>query len=494
MPYSDIETLPDECLIEIFAYLTSNELKNVSLACRIFASIIDSSTRLMDRNFFMVITKKRKWDYGALELLKRKHQSLVFFDFSTVDVDELLLKGLDIVGVNLKSLEFNDCNLSAGDFVTILSTVDSIKHLKIVNTKVLGTSGKFPSFKKLVRLEVKKSEVEYDIFSNARNLRDIEIETGDTHTDLCQFQKILFSQNHLKNLTLVNLRLSNLFDIRASCSFQLESLKLIQCHFRHKENFEIFLVNQLSLTDIELSLSNMKLSLDRMRYFDSIIACLLRKCSRTLTLNLEEYKFVNFDFMEMSPVKQLSLRSKDSNFSSLNFLKYFPLLECLEIDIKELNDENLKIINESATLNTLKVITVSSECFGKVKNKNIKALYIRETLIDPCDWIKFTENNPQICKLVIHFSFLMDFDVNLLDIITKKLELQHVELFDKYVGFDNEIYKMICGNCKNLKYLKLWNINIEKNFGESDKDYLKDRNIKFHLFNDESLNKPMIPF
>lgn len=495
--FSFIENLPDECLIEIFSYLSSNELKNVTITCRTLANVVNSSSRLM-KNFFMVVTRKRKWDFGTISVLQRKHQALVFFDYSTLEesLDNALIDGLENIGANIKTLEFNDCSLNASDFVHILEITNNLKHLKVFNSKILGSVYKFLDLKHLISLKIIKSEVSYEIFNNVRNLHNIEIETHETNNiDLTHFQKILFSQLKLKHLTLINLRLSNLFDTKMDCSFQLESLKLIQCHFRHKENFEIFLENQMSMADIELSLSNMKLALDRVRYYDSIIACLMRKYSLTsLTLNIEEYKFASFSFMEGCRAIKLSLRSKDTNFSSSPFLKYFPLLESLEVDIKELNDENLEIINTSSRLITLKIINISSDCFGNVKNKNIQSLYIHETLIDQCDWKKFIENNPQIIKLVIRFSFLMDFDVNFLEYITQKLNLVHIELIDRYVGFDNGIYKMICENCNRLKYIKLWNINIEKNFDEIDKDFLRRKNIKFHLFNDESLNKPMIPF
>lgn len=447
----------------------------------------------------MLVTKKRKWDFGTIATLQRKHQSFVFFDFSTLDenLDENLMDGLNNIGVNLKVLDLNDCCLSSSDFIKILNNIPKLKQLKIANSKILGSVNKYLELENLKNLKVIKSQIEYEVFSNAKNMHDVYIENHETNSiDLRNFQKILFQQSKLKQLSLVNLRLSDLFDMKINrCSFQLESLKIIQCHFRHKENFEIFLENQMSLIDVELSLSNMKLSLDRIRYYDSIIACLMRKNSlKIFTLNVEEYKFTNFNFMELSQVKQFSLRAKETNFTTVSFLKYFPLLEQLEIDIKELNEENLQIINSLSTLINLRVINLSSECFAKLKNKNLQSLYIHETLIDQCDWKLFIENNPQIIKFVIHFSFLMDFDVNLLDFITQKLNLVHVELIDKYVGFDNGIYKMLCENCKNLKYMKLWNINIERNFDEFDKDYLRSRNIKFHLFNDESLNKPMIPF
>jgi hypothetical protein len=77
-----------------------------------------------------------------------------------------------------------------------------------------------------------------------------------------------------------------------------------------------------------------------------------------------------------------------------------------------------------------------------------------------------------------------------IDFITKSFkQLEHFELKDKYIGTKNDIYKNICENCPNLKYLKLFNVNIEENFVDSDKWYLKSRGIKFDLFNDVSLSK-----
>jgi hypothetical protein len=108
--------------------------------------------------------------------------------------------------------------------------------------------------------------------------------------------------------------------------------------------------------------------------------------------------------------------------------------------------------------------------------------------------MEFLDNNPTITKLIIVFTFFVDLSEDFIDRVTKKLNLEHLELIDKWIGMENEVYKMICENSKSLKYLKLHNINVEKNFEEVDKEYLRSRNIQFHLYNEESLNAPMVPF
>lgn len=107
-------------------------------------------------------------------------------------------------------------------------------------------------------------------------------------------------------------------------------------------------------------------------------------------------------------------------------------------------------------------------------------------------WEDFIKNHQGIEKLIIKYQFFMDMDHELIDYITKEMKnLLHFELIDRYVNIKNDIYKLICKNCPNLQYLKLWNINIETRFTADDKDYLKRRGVKFDLFNNVSLNRVM---
>lgn len=493
---SFIENLPDEILLEVFAFLTSGDLKSVMQSSHIFANVVSSSSVLM-RKFFIVITTKRKWNYQAISTLRRKFQNLVIFDFVVEkSLDDVLMMGLKNIGENLKLIEFNNSSMCAEDFVQILKCCENLNQLKVLNSKIYGTTLEFLDLKNLRNLIVIKSEISCEIFKNVQSLNRIQIEVNESqNVDLTNFQKILSKQSKLKHLTLINLRLSNLFDIKMNYLFQLESLK-IYCHFKHKENFEIFLENQNSLNEIELTFSNMKIGNDRVRYYDSVIECMLRKEKlRKFTLKIDEYKFSNFNFLIASQIKFLSVHLKDTNFLSSQFMNFFPHLIELELDTKEeLNNENIELLNKSSVCH-LKIHNLPSECFAKIKIKSLKSLQIHEVSINECDWMTFVENNSQITKLVINFSFLMDFGVNLVSKLTKTLDLEHIELVDKYLGFENEIYEMIVENCKNtLKYLKLWNINVEKDFTEKDKEYLRKRHIKFHLFNDTSLNKQIMTF
>jgi hypothetical protein len=493
-----IENLPDEILIELFMYLTSQELKSIMLTNQSFSNIIGASIKLMQK-FFLKISSNRKWDFDTLNWLQRKHQMIKFIDFHVdVALDDVLMSGLGNIGVSVKIVEFVDCKMHANDFVRILSTIQNLQKLTVIHTKIIGEAEIFLSFEHLESLRVINSEIDYEMFKCALNLREVLVEAIECQKiDLCEFQKTLCRQLQLKSLVLINLRFSNLFDMnRMTYPFQLSSLEIYNCHFSHKEHFEQFLVIQNNLNEMELAISNMKLGLDRTRYFESVIECVLQKeLLKCLTLKIDEYNFSNFNFMLTNHIETLSVSLRNTNFVSSNYLKYFTNLKSLELDQKELFDEDYEVLSKIESLNHLKVSNLKSEHFGKLKIKNLSSLHIHETEIDAIDWIKFVENNSKVTKLAINFSLLVEFDKNLLEFLTQKWkDLEHVELIDKYVGFENTIYEMICGNCKNLKYLKLWNINIEKDFSDEDRIYLKDRNVKFHLFNDESLNKPMIPF
>lgn len=489
-----IENLPCEILHEIFSFLSSSELKCVSMVCQNFSSVIEESSKLM-RKFFIAITNKKRWDFKTIAELRRVHQNLVFFDCDNFP-DETLLRGLQNIGSNVKSLELNYCNLYIDEFLKILSETSHLTSLSLIHSKILEKPQQFLNFEYLTQLKLVESEIELELFENASSLREVHIEINDTNTvDLSSFQKILFRQTKLKSLVMINLRLSNLFDDASqACSFQLDSLNVVNCHFKARENFEDFIAQQRALFDIEISISAMKLALDRMRYFDGILERLMcKKKVNIFALNIENYNFTNFNFLPSTQIENLNLYLRTTNFSVINFLKISPNIKSLELDVKELNDEEIKFLNEYAPLTHLKISSLSSENFSRLKLKSIKSLHV-ETCVEPCHWHKFIESNQGITQLVINFSFLMDFDMNLLNHITQNLKIEHLELIDKYVGFENTIYEEICENCKSLKYLKLWNINIEKNFTDEDKDFLRRKNIKFLLFNDEALNAPMISF
>jgi hypothetical protein len=447
------------------------------------------------RKFFIAVTSKKKWDFSSISQLQRNHQNLIFFDFDNFS-DEKLLHGLQNIGANLRCIEFNYCNLYIDEFLKIIEVSQRLTTLSLIHSKILEKPQRFFEFASLENLKVVESEIELDFLRNARKMRDVHIEVNECCTvDLKDFQKILFRQERLKSLVMINLRLSNLFDDLIKADFQLENLNVVNCHFNEKENFENFIENQIQISDVEISINSLKLGLDRVRYYDGILERILnRKYLKILNLTVENYNFINLNFLPSNNVENLVINLRTTNFSIVNFLKTSNNLKFLELDIKELSNEEINFLNEFKNLTHIKITNLSSENFSRLKFKSLKSLHV-ETSIEPCHWHKFVENNLELTKLVINFSFLMDFDVNLLDSITKKLsKIEHLELIDKYVGFDNKIYELICENCKSLKYLKLWNINVERNFNEDDKNYLREKNIKFILFNDETLNAPMISF
>lgn len=491
------EDLPSEILLEIFSFLSNVDLKAVMLINGYFSELVGSSSNLM-KKFFIAITSKKRWDFQSIAQLERNHQNLIFFDFDNFS-DEKLLHGLSNIGANLRSIELNYSNLYIDEFLKILEvTQHRLTSLSLIHTKILEKPQKFFNFQCLTYLKVVESEIDLQFLSNVRTLREVHIDVNEcTTVDLKNFQRILFCQERLKTLVMINLRLSNLFDDKsARASFQLENLNVVDCHFIEKENFEKFIESQGRICDAEIAISAMKLGLDRIRYFDEILEKVLsRKLLKFLNLSVESYNFVNLNFLPLNQIENLTLNLKSTNFSIIDFLKTSPKLKSLELDVKELSDEEINFLNQVPTLTHIKVTSLSSGNFSKFKFKALKSLHI-DTCIEPSHLNKFIENNLEINSLVINFpSFLMEFDVNLLESLTKKLtKLEHLELLDKYVGFENKIYEMICENCKNLKFLKLWNINIEKNFNEDDKNYLRERNVKFQLFNDETLNAPMISF
>lgn len=493
-------------MIEIFTYLAMTDLKRVVMTSHVFNDTVGQSTRLM-KKFVVKISPKRKWDFESLGRLGRKHQNVKLVDFKSDDdsIHEVIGE-LHNFGRNVKYFELNECEISIDNLVKILSTMKKLETVVIMTVKSPDEAENqcdrlsLPELKHLSNLKVVESDMLFEIFVKARALKEICFQPHDCKTvDLKSFEELLSHQQKLKTLEMINVRFSNFLANEIKFPFKLISLTIHQCHFKEKENFESFLESQNELTEIDLTINNMKLQLDRVRYFEDSLATVLKhKRLKQVNLEIENYNFASTNFLRQSTnenVESLKLILTQTTCSAVAFLKIFNNIETFELSVKNIDDESLKFINEKLhKLHTLKITKFSSEAFAKLKIKNLNSLHINETNILPEHWLEFLDNNPKITKLVINFTFFMDLTEDFIDTITKKLNLEHVELIDKWIGMRNEIYEMICANCKNLKYLKLWNINVEKDFNETDKEFLRSRNIEFHLFNDESLNTPMVPF
>ncbi|CRK92632.1 CLUMA_CG006167, isoform A [Clunio marinus] len=498
---SAIENFPDEILIELLSYLSVKDLKQVMMTCQLFADVVSGSTKLM-KKFIMKVTPKRKWDFKVLTSFVRVHQNVKMTEFKLEDSMEIVIDGLHSIGHNMKHIEVNGCGLSHHDFNQILLTMPQLTHVELDNVAVCGDffeHSKVPNFLSLTHLKVIESDITFELFKQAQNLHEICFQAKDKNSEnLESFEIFLCNQKKLKILELINIRFSNFLTVKRDFPFQLTSLSVHQCHFIVMENYERFLLNQQKLEDVELSISSMKMRLDRTQYFEESFMIIFQiKNLQKVNLNIKDYNFLNLNFLSQfvnRNVLTLSLSIDQENLPIASFLQIFPNVQTLELSVKEIDLKTIEYLNKNEVINSLKVSKFPSEIFGNIKIKNLKSLNICETNIELEHWKQFLGNNSGITKLIINFTFFGDLSDEFVNILTTKLKLEHLELIDKWIGMNNNIYVMICDNSKNLKYLKLWNINIEKDFEDNDKEYLRSRNIKFDLFNDESLNAPMVPF
>lgn len=450
------------------------------------------------------ISPKRKWDFDTIASFERKHRNVKISYFKSED--DLLTKVIDNladISLGLSDFEMNNCKVARRELSELLCSMENLKNLVLVNIKFEES---FPDVEEppelnfLTTLKIIDCESFSNIFAKASKLCKISFQAGNCkNQNLDYLEEVLLKQGKLKTLSLENIQFTRFLEDRVQFPFQLKHLSVHLCHFKVKENFEDFLDSQCQLEEVEMTIGNMKLSLDRNKYFEDSLAIIFKKSSlKKLSLDIEKYEFRNLSFLNRCSnhnVKALRLSNEQSFLPLSTFLTAFPNIESLDLSVKEVDDESIKFINESLnSLTSVKVAKFPSEAFGRLKIKNLSSLHVHETNIKHQDWLQFVDNNQQITKLVVNFIIFMDSSESLIDAISKKLKLEHVELIDKWIGMKNEIYVMLCANCKNLKYLKLWNINVEKDFDESDKEYLRSRNIRFHLFNDETLNTPMIPF
>lgn len=501
-----IESFPDEILIEIFVFLSVKDLKRIMLVGRVFSDIVGQSTRLMQR-FLLKVSPKRKWDFQSLTSFQRVHRNAKILDFKFDDESiRLVVDGMLNIGRNFKFFELHDCEISTENLAKLLNSMKQLTRLDLINAKVSGdlqTDSTLPELENLQQLNVVESQFDFQAIRKARNLLAISIQVDDRKSlNLEAFEKLLHQLNKLKTLKLSNIRLANFLNRQQSFSFQLTTLTIHRCHFREKESLESFLDGQQMLEEVEMTISDLKLNLDRLRYFEDSLATgvVRQKHLKRLTLSVENYNFANFNFLHQcmnENVENLSLSLEQTSCPVKSILQAFPNVQQLELSTKdELDEPSLDYINANCQrLETFKVTKhFGSETFGKLKVKNLKCLHVNEANIEQRHWMEFLSNSPNITKLVLNFSFFMDLSEDFIDLVTKSLKLEHLELIDKWIGMRNDVYVKICENSRNLKYLKLWNINVEKDFDEADRDYLRSRNIRFHLYNDESLNSPMVPF
>lgn len=466
-----------------------------------FNEIVGQSTALM-RNFCLKISPKRKWDYETLVKFERKHQRVKLQDFKSESV-ELVVQGLNNIGRNVKNFELLDCGFLVDELIQMFNTMENLTSIVLTHVKATGDDcdvEKLPEFNSLTRLKIVECNSLFGVFLRVKNLHEICFEADlCKNSNLTDFELLLKNQKKLKTLALINIKLSNFLEKDDDFPFRLKSLTINQCHFNDKEILENFLRRQDKLEEIDLTVNSMKLKLDRVRYFDESLSIVMRKKSlRSVTLDIESYTFANMNFLRdcvNENVENLSLSLKQTSCPITTILKTFPYIHSLELSIKDIDQESIDHFNENMPkLNSLKVTKFPSASFGKLKLKNLKSLHVNETNIQLEHWMEFLENHLGIVKLIVNFTFFVELSDDFIDIVTKKLKLEHLELIDKWIGMSNEIYVMICDNSKSLKYLKLWNINVEKDFDDNDKEFLRSRNIRFHLFNDESLNTPMVPF
>lgn len=498
-----IESFPEEILIEIFEYLSVNDLKQAALTIHVFNEVISQSVSLM-KKFSIKISPKRKWDFDTIASFERKHRNVKISYFKSED--DLLTKAIENladIAWNLTDFEMNNCKTERRVLSNLLCLTENLRNLSLVNItfeESFSLVTEPPELKFLRNLRIMDCDFFGNIFEKASNLQKLSFQAGNARNqNLDYLQKILQKQEKLEILSLENVQFTNFLEDRPRFHFQLKRLSIHLCHFSVKESFEDFLESQNELQEVEMTIGNMKLSLDRSNYFEETLSIIFRKSTlRKLSLEFEKYELRNLSFFKRcinQNLKALKIANELSFPEISTFLRACPNIESLDLSVKEIDDESIKFINENLIfLTSLKIAKFPSEAFGRLKIKSLSSLHVHETNIKHQDWLQFVDNNKQITKLIVNFIIFMDSSESLIDAISKKLKLEHVELIDKWIGMKNEIYVMLCENCKNLKYLKLWNINVEKDFDDSDKEYLRSRNIKFHLFNDETLNTPMIPF
>jgi hypothetical protein len=203
----------------------------------------------------------------------------------------------------------------------------------------------------------------------------------------------------------------------------------------------------------------------------------------------ENFQFL-FDFFTFYANYITHVKFVRGNFSVdkfMDLLNVFKELKVLELDQVFFNGPTIE--SGIKNVRALKIYSCSRDIFSTVIFKDLVEFEANYTPLQIQHWDSFLKCNSDLKKLVIRCTFGIDLSDECINFVTKNLSaLEHFEILDKYVKVNNEIYKIICQNCSNLKYLKLWNINIEKEFNEIDKNYLRSKGINCELYNDISLS------
>lgn len=500
---SCLENLHEELIISIFQYLPVKDLKSLLLTNKYLNTLITSSSSLM-RKIVLKFNFKRKSEYDYLMESLKKYQRLRVVEATLEDaIEDTLLKSIPSIKSDLFEIELRGCKLEKRNLLTIFQNLPELKKISVTNTLIGNMSETLEGKAVLMKLKVLKishSNFCFDLLTDTPKLEELIVDLSgskSTQLSLTGFDDYFKTLKSLKYFESVSVLKKEIFDSDGfdETNINLAVLKICQCHFLNKKCLESFVKTQRQIEIFELSIDDppdqneVDEFGDYVEILDIILKLTTLKTFSLETNHLNTIRYTPIYFNVNSNVT--SFICNTDGLCNEKMIRLFPNLQHLELKTKVIEDYQIDFLNQTLEkLESLKLVTFPSDAFKQLKLKNLKTIEIYETNIEPLCWNDFIKNHQGISKLIVNYSFFMEMGDEVIDYITKELKnLVHFELIDKYIGTKNDIYKLICENCQKLEYLKLWNINIEEDFNDDDKDYLKRRGVKFDLFNDVSLNK-----
>lgn len=378
--------LPDLILEKIFIYLDFQDKLNLFLVCKRFKEVLENSLVLM-KSIKIVLKRDDSLDpddfqEALLSCTNRKYMNIEFKQ----TLQDKFLSLCDNYGKSGDAYNgFMDVNPS---LLTLL--FEHLPYLEEITFREVNMSPHLIDcdinlFLNLKNLSFFNSNINFEIFKNCENLRQIQVAYHLNRS----LQDLLINTHNLKTLSLLEtetLKMSNFFteNLTNNVKFQLEELSIDCLNSTNSSNFINFMKDQKSLKKFELHASEIKTEnfatslLDVIFSMESLKSLQLKftkfsnfKVNIENSLVLSDFKFVNCNIDSISDecastyLKQIQ-----------KMLEFMPNLIKLQIDtfycFKNLD---LLSLNNCHQLEVLSLCNINKSVLKYLEFDNLKEAF-----------------------------------------------------------------------------------------------------------------------
>lgn len=428
-------------MLDIFKYLSANDLITLSIVSRVFNEVI-SHSKLMKK----LQLKFRKLN-GDEETMGNRRYTQLKIGFFKSTVHYAILRN---IGDDLITLSLINCKIKLDSVRKILNETPNVKSLKFERVSLSDV----PNVMKQPHPQLKIMDLtsivsDPRLFRVIRNCTVQELslthDEQDSYDDFSYLVQLLLLQTHLKSLHLTGFYKTSLFsdDTLESVSFKLETFMLSHCIFQktihlkafitaHVESLQHLKISDVALCDLSTILNQMKklkslsvsnISMNYLGTLDTVEELnlsgnkvpeiVLEKTAHVKTLRLKyvsRRRLLNWISENLTELESLelvegsleelaipSLRkltlSNVANCPPLFFELHCKIEELTMIECRFINNEVLeKAAKSLRNLKSLVVIIKENNC-GEITNECLK------TIGDHCKLIELIRINQPAKKL-----------------------------------------------------------------------------------------------